>query len=364
MTQTIFNPATFGATSTTNRVFMAPLTRNRAHADGTPHELAALYYSQRASAGLIISEATQISPMAKGYKDTPGIYNDDHVAGWKVITDAVHAKGGKIFLQLWHVGRVSHTSLLPDNAAPLAPSAIQAEAQTFTDNGMTDVSAPKAMSAEDIAQTIKDYKHAAQCAKDAGFDGVEIHAANGYLINQFLDDSTNQRDDEYGGSPQNRARFLDEVLAAVTSVWDADKVGVRLSPTGTFNDMGDSDPEATFGAAIDVINPYNIAYLHMVEKFPGMSQSDGEDTIVRRLKNKFNGFYIANGDYHHDDAIKAVEDGYADAIAFGRAFIANPDLPERLERDADLNEPDDTTFYGGGAEGYTDYPFIDKSEAA
>lgn len=361
---TLFEPAQMGTTKTKNRVFMAPLTRNRARADGVPGDLAAKYYGQRASAGMIITEATQINAAGKGYIDTPGIYTPEHVAAWKKITQAVHQKEGKIFLQLWHVGRISHTSLQPDGAAPVAPSAIKAKAQTFIDGGMVDVSEPRALEFKEIKQIVADYKAAAQHAKDAGFDGVEVHAANGYLIDQFLQDKTNKRTDEYGGSAENRTRFLNEVILAVIDVWGADKVGVRLSPTGTFNDMGDSNPLETFGVAIETLNTYGLAYLHMVEKFPGIDSDDEDQKILNQLRTKWDGFYIANGGFDHDIAMKAVENGHADAIAFGRPFISNPDLPKRLELDAELQEADESTFYGGGAEGYTDYPFLEDVKAA
>lgn len=361
----LFQNAKFGSTDVDNRVFMAPLTRNRSHDDGTPAEMAIDYYSQRASGGLIITEASQISAMGKGYIKTPGIYNDKQVDAWKKITKAVHDKGGKIFIQLWHVGRISHSSILPEGEnKPLAPSAIQANAQTVTEEGRTQVSEPRAMSIPEIKHTIQEYRHAAECAKRAGFDGVEVHAANGYLIDQFLKSKTNKRDDEYGGSVQNRMRFLCEILDNVVDVWGADKVGIRLSPTSTFNDIGDDNVPETFGAVIQKLNEYKLAYLHMVEKFPGVETSDEEWQILKDLRNQWNGFYIANGDYGRELAIEAVQSGHADAIAFGRIYIANPDLYERLKVDGPLNEPDQDTFYGGGREGYTDYPFMDEAKAA
>ena len=361
----MFSSVKMGDLTLKNRVFMAPLTRNRAHNESAvPSGMAKTYYAQRASAGLIISEASQVSPMGKGYVGTPGIYDEAQVRGWKEINDAVHAEGGKIFMQLWHVGRISHTSLLPDNQKPLAPSAIRAEAQTYTQSGMADVSEPKAMTEDEIKQTIADYKHAAQCAKDAGFDGIEVHAANGYLIDQFIRDKTNQRTDNYGGSIENRARFLFEVLDAVLEIWPAGKVGIRLSPTGTFNDIADSAPEKTFGTIITKLNDYNLAYLHMVERFPGIGADNKDIKIIEDLLKLWNGFYIANGDYDAMRAQDAVDAGHADAITFGRPFIANPDLPKRLEIGAELNEPDQDTFYGGGKEGYIDYPFLEGSEAA
>lgn len=358
---TLFDAALVGETDVKNRIFMAPLTRNRANPGGTPSPLAAEYYAQRASAGLIVTEATQISAMGKGYLNTPGIYTPEQVAGWTEIVSAVHDKGGKIFLQLWHVGRISHTSLLPHGAEPVAPSAIRAASQTFTENGMTDVSEPRALTLEEITQTVADYKHAAECAKQAGFDGVEVHAANGYLIDQFLQDKTNHRDDDYGGDVANRVRFLSEVLDAVTEVWDSEQVGVRLSPTGTFNDMGDSTPLETFGHVIENLNTRNLAYLHMVERFPGIGAGNQDISTLMKLRSQWQGFYISNGDYNLLNAQNAIQSGYANAITFGRIYIANPDLPTRFELGAELNEPDQDTFYGGGAEGYTDYPFLEEN---
>lgn len=361
----LFSPVKMGDIELNNRILMAPLTRNRAHNDtDIPHDLGVEYYAQRASSGLIITEATQISAEGKGYISTPGIYTEKQVEKWREIVQAVHDKGGKIFLQLWHVGRISHESVLPEGQKPLAPSAVRADAQTYTKDGPTDVSEPKAMSIQDIERTLDDYKKAAENAKKAGFDGVEVHGANGYLIDQFTRDHSNKRDDKYGGSVENRSRFLFEVLDRVISVWGAERVGLRLSPTGTFNDMGDSDPLQTFGYIIDQLNNYNLSYLHMVERFPGIENSNEDFAILEQLYNRWQGFYIANGDYDYMKAKDAVEGGHAHAITFGRPFIANPDLPERLKRGAPLNEPDHDTFYGGGAKGYVDYPFLDETKAA
>lgn len=362
---TLYEPSKVGAADTKNRVFMAPLTRNRAiHDTDIPGDLAAEYYQQRATAGLIITEATQINPEGKGYVATPGIYKEEHIEAWKKITDSVHEKGGKIFIQLWHVGRISHVSLQPNGQQPLAPSAIQADAETFTLDGPTPVSEPVSMTEQQIKQTLEDYQTAASNAKRAGFDGVEIHAANGYLIDQFLRDNTNKRSDAYGGEIKNRARFLFEVVEAILEIWSADKVGIRLSPTGAFNDMQDSNPLDTFGYVIEKLNGYNLAYLHMVERFPGMESSKQDLETVNKLRAIWQGFYIANGDYDKSRAETAIESGHADAIAFGRPFIANPDLPERLEKNEVLNEPDQETFYGGGAEGYIDYPSLKDQKAA
>ena len=363
-TDHLFRPANMGALELPNRVLMAPLTRNRAKPDGTPWDVAATYYAQRAGAGLIVSEATQISPMVKGYLNTPGIHDDDHIAGWKAITDAVHAAGGRIILQLWHVGRISHVSLLPEGQNPVAPSAIRAETQTFTAAGFEDTSHPEALTADGLAALKEEYRLAAEAAKAAGFDGVEIHAANGYLLDQFLQDHTNRRDDAYGGDIENRIRLLSEVIDIVAAVWPRDRIGVRLSPLGQFNDIGDSDPEALFSAVYRSLDKAGLAYLHVVEQFPGAEEtSEGRD-ILKRLRAHYSGFYIANGGYDADSAAAAIESGHADAVAFGRPFIANPDLPERYRTGAPLNAPDQNTFYGGDETGYTDYPTLAQTAAA
>lgn len=360
----LFHPATMGALELPNRVLMAPLTRNRAKPDGTPWDVAATYYAQRASAGLIFSEATQISAMGKGYLNTPGIYSDDHIAGWKGITDAVHAEGGRIFCQLWHVGRISHTSLLPEGRSPVSSSDIPAEAQTFTEAGFQDTSAPEALTLDGIAALKDEVLNAAKAAKAAGFDGVEIHGANGYLLDQFLQDHANRRDDAYGGSIENRIRLLREVIAVVAEVWPKDRIGVRLSPLGQFNDIGDSDPEALFATVYRTIDSAGLAYLHVVEQFPGTEDTEEGRAILKRLRKHYTGFYIANGGYDAESAAEAIETGHADAVAFGRPFIANPDLPERYRTGAPLNAPDQDTFYGGDETGYVDYPSLDQTAAA
>jgi N-ethylmaleimide reductase len=360
----LFKPTQMGAIEISNRVLMAPLTRNRAFSDGTPKDIAREYYAQRASAGLIITEATQISDIGKGYLDTPGIHSKRQVASWRSITDAVHAVGGRIFVQLWHVGRISHTSLLPEGRSPVAPSAIAANAQTFTAAGFENVSAPIALDQDGIATTIDDFRHAAQAAKDAGFDGVEVHSANGYLLDQFLQDSANKRSDRYGGSFENRARLLNEVLDAVGEIWPVDRIGVRLSPLGQANDISDSDSEALFSYVYDAISARRLAYLHVMEQFPGTEVSAEEKAMMSRLREHYDGFYIGNGGYDAASAVQAVESGHADAIAFGRPFISNPDLPERYRIGAALNEADGSTFYGGDEKGYIDYPFLNKSDPA
>ena len=361
----LYSPVDLGDLHLKNRVFMAPLTRNRAKPDGTPGPWAETYYRQRSSAGLIISEATQISAMGKGYINTPGIYLPEHVAGWREIVDGVHDEGGRIFLQLWHVGRISHTSLLPNNVAPVAPSALRARGQTVTASGFVDVSEPKALTLDEIKSTIDDYRTAAANAKDAGFDGVEIHAANGYLIDQFLQSRSNQRTDRYGGSISNRIRFLVEVTQAVLEVWDRSRIGVRLSPRGTFNDMGDENPEATFMAAVSELAALGLGYLHVVEAAPADAPASPDfRALFDRLRREWRGRYVANGGYDGPSGERAIYEGRADAIAYGRAFLANPDLPKRLQLRAQLNDPDKATFYGGTERGYIDYPECDERVTA
>jgi len=324
-----------------------------------PSEFAATYYSQRASAGLIVTEATQISPMGKGYSNTPGIHSQAQVQGWERIVESVHKSGGRIFLQLWHVGRISHTSLLPNNAQPVAPSAIRANADTHIATGSAQVSEPVALSASGIKQTLADYRSAARNAKEAGFDGVEIHAANGYLIDQFLRTGTNQRTDEYGGAASNRIRFLAEAVETVLEVWDIRQVGVRISPTIDFNDMADANPLETFSVAVEKLNSYGLGYLHVVEQAQD-STGSAEEAIAlsAHLRTLWSGVYVVNGGYDGPKGEKAIRTGHADAVAYGRAFLANPDLPRRLHLRAPLNELDPTTIYGGGAAGYTSYPTL------
>jgi N-ethylmaleimide reductase len=355
----LFESVQLGSLVLANRVFMAPLTRNRADADGVPGELAATYYSQRASAGLIVTEATQISPMGKGYFNTPGIHSPEQVRVWRRIVESVHKSGGRIFLQLWHVGRISHSSLLPNNAQPVAPSAIRANSQTLIATGLAQVSEPVALTASGIKETLDDYRRAAGNAKEAGFDGVEIHAANGYLIDQFLRTGTNQRNDEYGGVAANRVRFLTEALQRVLEVWDSGQVGVRISPTGGFNDMTDDNPLETFSVAVERLNGYGLGYLHIVETAQNSKGSSEADLAMSaHLRTLWKGLYVVNGGYDGPRGEEALRTGHADAVAYGRNFLANPDLPRRLQLGAALNEPDPTTFYGGGAAGYTSYPAL------
>ncbi len=358
----LFEPVQVGPLTLANRMFMAPLTRNRADADGVPGDLAATYYAQRASAGLIVTEATQISPMGKGYLDTPGIHSPEQVRAWRRIDEAVHASGGRIFLQLWHVGRISHSSLLPNDAQPLAPSAIRAESQTLIATGMAPVSEPVAMTTRQIEETLDDFQQGARNAKEAGFDGVEIHAANGYLIDQFLKTGSNQRSDEYGGAALNRVRFLEEVVERVLRVWEGGRVGVRLSPTSGFNDMKDENPRETFSVAVARLNGYGLGYLHVVETAQNSKGSSEEDLAMSaHLRNLWAGVYVVNGGYDGARGEEAIRTGRADAVAYGRAFLANPDLPRRLQEGAALNEADPATFYGGGAVGYTSYPALGEA---
>lgn len=348
-----------GSLTLPNRVWMAPLTRTRADADGVPSELAATYYTQRASAGLIVTEATQISPMGKGYSNTPGIHSPEQVKAWSRIVDSVHGAGGRIFLQLWHVGRISHTSLLPNHAQPVAPSAVRANAHTHIATGSAQVSEPVALTAEGIKDTLADYQRAAANAKIAGFDGIEVHAANGYLIDQFLRTGTNQRTDKYGGAASNRVRFLVEAVEAVLRSWDNQQIGVRISPMVDFNDMADDNPRETFSVAVEKLNDYRPGYLHVVEQAQDSKGSSEENLALSdHLRELWQGLYVVNGGYDALRGEEAVRSGHADAVAYGRAFLANPDLPRRLELKAALNEPDPATFYGGGAAGYITYPAL------
>ncbi|MEP3277684.1 MAG: alkene reductase [Stappiaceae bacterium] len=343
-----------------NRVFMAPLTRNRAYPDGTPHEMATEYYAQRASAGLIISEATQINPLGKGYLNTPGIHESKQANAWQAITDNVHKNDGKIVLQLWHVGRISHNSLLPAGRTPLAPSAIRANAQTFTANGFENVSDPMELSINEIEGIVSDYAHAAKLAIDSGFDGVEVHGANGYLLNQFISTNANNRNDKYGGNAENRSRLLVDVVDAVSKEVGNGKVGVRLSPTGKFNDIDDEQINETYPHLYSEMAKRNLAYLHVVERFPGTETSQNDELFVRNLRREFKGNYIANGGYDRESASNVLDEG-AFAVSFGRMFISNPDLPERFRKEVDLAEPDQETFYGGDEKGYTSYPSLEAA---
>jgi N-ethylmaleimide reductase len=357
----LFQPVQLGPLQLANRIVMAPLTRSRAKEGDVPGDLALEYYVQRANAGLIIAEATQISPQGKGYILTPGIYNTKQVQAWKNITDAVHHAGGKIFLQLWHVGRISHPSIQIDDALPVAPSAIKPEGQSYTNDGFVPMVTPRALETSEMAGIVEQYRSAAQHAKDAGFDGVEVHAANGYLLDQFLRDKTNRRLDAYGGSIENRARLLLEVTAAVVQVWGGDRVGVRISPLSNFGDIADSNPQALFTYVVEQLNAFHLVYLHAIEGDTGGAREVAGGFDLQILRRLFNGLYMANNGYDLDMALAARANGTADLIAFGRPYIANPDLVQRLRTRAPLNTPDPATMYGGGAGGYIDYPTLAAS---
>ncbi|MDB5655089.1 MAG: NADH:flavin oxidoreductase/NADH oxidase [Tardiphaga sp.] len=363
-TSKLFEPYKLGPITLSNRTVMAPLTRNRAVEGLVPNPLAIEYYAQRASAGLLITEASQISQQGQGYQDTPGIYSKAQVAGWKKVTDAVHAKGGHIFIQLWHVGRISHSDLQPNKGAPVAPSAIRAKGKTYVNNTFTDTSEPRALELSEIPGLIDDYRIAAKNAIEAGFDGVEIHAANGYLLEQFARDSTNKRTDEYGGSIENRAKLILEVTRAIVKEIGADRTGIRISPVTPANDAAlDSNPQKLFDYIVDGLSAEKLVYLHVVEGATG-GPRDIAPFDYADLRKRFKGAYIANNGYDLALAEKVLAANAADLIAFGKPFISNPDLVERLKAGAELNKPDQATFYGGGAKGYTDYPTLAQAKQA
>ena len=350
----LFSPLKLGDIELSNRIFMAPMTRNRAP-DNIANAMMATYYRQRATGGLLITEGSQISEQAVGYPATPGIYSSEQVQGWRQVTDAVHAGGGHIFLQLWHCGRVSHPDFHGGEPA-VAPSAIRPAGDAFTFTGLKPFETPRELTFSEIAAVVDDYKRGAVNAIAAGFDGVEIHGANGYLLDQFLRDGSNQRSDGYGGSLENRARLILEVTEAVCDAVGADRVGIRLSPLQPFNDMKDSDPEATFSHVVRELNRFGLAYLHVTEmgsEAPGVA---GPAFDLEKLHALWKGVYITNGSYDKARGDAAIASGDADAIAFGVPFLANPDLVARLKSDAELNAPDMATFYGGDEHGYSDYP--------
>ena len=346
----LLEPLTIGNLRLANRIFMAPLTRCRASAGRVPNALMAEYYRQRASAGLILSEATAVSPMGVGYPNTPGIWSPEQIQGWKLITTALHAAGGKIFLQLWHVGRISDPYYL-DGALPVAPSAIAAKGHVSLMRPIKSFVTPRALATNEIPGIIEAYRQGAANALAAGFDGVEIHGANGYLLDQFLQDSTNHRTDEYGGSLKNRARLMLAVTDAVISVWGASRVAMHLAPRGDAHDMGDSHPAATFGYVARELGRRRLAFICARESL-------GANRLGPELKKQFGGLYVANESHTRDSAEQLLEKGEADAVAFGKLFIANPDLPRRFACQAPLNTPDPQTFYGAGPHGYTDYPAL------
>lgn len=359
----LFSPVEMGPLNLKNRIVMAPLTRSRAGEGDIPGPLNAQYYAQRATAGLIISEATQISQQGKGYAFTPGIYSKEQVEGWKLVTSAVHGNGGLIFAQLWHVGRISHPDLQANGELPVAPSAIKPDGQAFTENGFKPHVTPRALETSEIPGILAQYVNAAQCARDAGFDGVEIHGANGYLLDQFLRDSTNQRTDEYGGSLENRARLMLEVVEAVCKVWSSDRVGIRLAPTSHANDIADSHPFETFSYVVEKLNQFNIAYIHCIEGETIGPRDIPADFSFKKLRELFKGFYIANNGYDLALAEKARRENLADLVCFGRLFISNPDLVKRLETGGPLRQAAKEAWYGGGAEGYTDFKTLANEEA-
>lgn len=365
----LFTPIRLGRYTLPHRVVMAPLTRSRARQPGNvPTTLNACYYAQRASAAFIDSEATQVSQQGQGYAWTPGIHSQEQIDGWRLVTDAVHKQGGHIFCQLWHVGRISHPALQPDQMLPVAPSAIAPPGEAFIEDErgqgkLVPFVTPRALQLEEMAYVVRQFARGATYAHAAGFDGVEVHAANGYLLDQFLQSSTNRRDDMYGGAIENRARLLMEVVEAVDDIWSGDRVGVRISPLGQANDISDDDPEAIFGHVARKLNDYGLAYLHVVNPLMAAAQ-DGTVPdprplrMLELLRREYRGTMIVAGGFDQDTANAWLDQGRADLIAFGRKFIANPDLPDRFRLRAPLNADDPATYYGGGEKGYTDYPTL------
>jgi N-ethylmaleimide reductase len=361
MMNTLFTSYTLGSLNLPNRMIMAPMTRNRADENGVPKPMTAAHYAQRATAGLLITEATQVSEKANGYMFTPGVYTKDQVRGWQAVTDAVHQKGGRIFSQLWHAGRVSHTLLQPDGGDPVAPSAVKAETMVFTPNGFEPPTMPRALAIEEIPTLVDQFANAAALAKKAGFDGVEVHGANGYLIEQFLKDGSNRRNDAYGGDIPKRMRFAVEVVRAVVKIWGPGRVGFRISPRGVFNGMHDSDPLALYTQLVAELNDIPLAYLHVIEPLPGhptFTSQDNVPPVAKALRKIYKGTLMINGGYGRETGEKALVDNAADLVAFGVPYLANPDLVERYRRNGPLNEPDQDTFYGGDEKGYNDYPFL------
>ncbi|ABR60095.1 alkene reductase [Sinorhizobium medicae] len=368
----LFDPISIGDIVLKNRVVMAPLTRNRSP-QAVPNDLNVAYYEQRASAGLLITEATAISHQGQGYADVPGLYKPEALAGWRKITDAVHKAGGRIVVQMWHVGRISHESLQPQGGKPVAPSAIRAKSKTYLINPdgtgtFAETSEPRALELAEIPGIVEDYCKAARAAIEAGFDGVEIHAANGYLIDQFLRSGSNERTDAYGGSIENRARFLFEVVDAVTGEIGAGRVGIRISPVTPANDAFDPDPQPLFTYVVEGLARYPLAYVHVIEGATGGArdhQQGDRPFDYAALRNAYaaaggKAAWMTNNGYDRDLALRTVESGEADLVAFGKPFIANPDLVRRLRDNVALNAPDQATFYGGGAKGYTDYPSLEN----
>ena len=354
----LFSPARFGALELANRVVMSSLTRNRAGDGNVPTPLMVEYYRQRASAGLILTEATPVCAEGHGYPRTPGIHTAEQIAGWKQVTAAVHAAGGKIALQLWHVGRISHPDLQPGGALPVAPSAVRPAGQVYTLQGMKDFVTPRALELSEIPALVERFAHAARDAIEAGFDGVEVHGGNGYLLDQFLRSSTNRRTDAYGGSKENRARLLMEVMEAVCRAIGSDRVGLRLSPVTPFNDISDEHPQQTFDYVVAALNALNLAFLDILQGTGGAPRAEWIPFDYDRLRALYSGNLVRNNGYDFETAQQALASGAADAIAFGRLLLANPDLLERFRRGAPLNPPDYQTLYSGEEKGYTDYPFL------
>lgn len=352
----LFTPVRIGRHTLPNRLIMAPMTRSRADDAGIPSDLVTIYYTQRASAGLIITEGVFPSAMGKGYVRTPGIDTDAQITAWKQVTEAVHAKGGRIFMQVMHCGRISHPSLLPNDAQPVAPSAIKPAGQTWTGSGMQEFVTPRELTLDEIAGVIDDYRLATRRALAAGFDGVELHAASGYLPEQFLSSGSNQRKDQYGGSVANRARFVLDVLAAMVAEAGGDRVGIKISPEMNFNDIVDANPQETYIYLVEQLRGLNLAYLHV-------ALFGAKVDYHALLRPRFNGVYLIGGGLDQKSAEAALTDGRADATVFGGAFLANPDLPERFRKGGALNTPDKNTFYSPGAQGYTDYPFLSETTA-
>jgi N-ethylmaleimide reductase len=355
----LFSPLRLGAIDLPNRVVMSSLTRNRAGAGNVPTDLTVEYYRQRASAGLILTEASPICPEAHGYPRTPGIHTDEQIAGWKKVTAAVHVAGGRIAIQLWHVGRISHPDLQPDGALPVAPSALRPAGQAITFTGMQDYVTPRALETGEIPGLVATFAQAAKNAMAAGFDGVEVHGGNGYLLDQFLRSSTNRRSDAYGGSIENRARLLLEILAAVCAAIGNDRVGLRLSPATPFNDIADADPQASFDYVVGALNRFDLAFLDILQGTGGAPRDEWLPFDYARLRSIYQGNLVLNNGFDFASAQQAIASGAADAIAFGRALLANPDLVERFRRGAPLNQPDYERLYVGEEKGYTDYPFLD-----
>ncbi len=359
MSSDLFEPFQLGDLTLDNRIVMAPMTRNRANQDGVVPPMMVSHYQQRASAGLIITESVPVSREGVGYPFTPGICTDDHVAAWRRVTNAVHAAGGRIFVQLQYCGRISHPSLLPNNATPVAPSALKPAGQAVTYTGMQDFVIPRALETHEIPGIVEQFQRGAEMARQAGFDGVEVHGGNGYIIDQFLRDGSNQRTDAYGGNVQNRLRLLNGILDVVCAIWPTHRVGVRLTPENSFNSMSDSNPQAHFEYFVPQLSPRGLAYVHVLE---GDMMTKVRTVDYRALRSKFSGRYIANNGYDFQRAEAAINSGAADLVAFGVPFLANPDLVRRYRENFPLNEADPSTFYGGGETGYTDYPFYCNEE--